>query len=151
MNNNRDILTLMKNVAVKAVLATKPVNLVQGEVISINPLTIQIDQKLVLPRECLKIPQYLTDYKVNIEINTATEDTTLNTQHTHEINYSDATINGSSTQKTTSETGEFESTHKHTIVGTKEIVFKNALKVGDNVLLIREQGGQTYFVVDRVV
>ena len=151
MSNDRNLLTLIKDVAVKAVLATKPVNLVQGEVISVNPLNIQIDQKLILPRECLKIPQYLTDYKVNIEINTATEDTTLNTEHTHEINYSDDTINGSSKKNTTSEIGKFESTHKHAVVGTKEIVFKNALKVGDNVLLIREQGGQTYFVVDRVV
>jgi hypothetical protein len=34
---------------------------------------------------------------------------------------------------------------------TKEITVKNGLKKGEKVLLGMENGGQTYFVIDRVV
>ena len=40
--------------------------------------------------------------------------------------------------------------HKHNITGTKTITINNALKVGDNLALLRQQGGQGYFILDRI-
>ena len=34
--------------------------------------------------------------------------------------------------------------------GRKSMTIRNALKVGDNVALLRKQGGQQYFIVDRI-
>ena len=42
-------------------------------------------------------------------------------------------------------------THNHTIIGRKKIIIHNSLKVNDEVLLLRMQGGQKYIVIDKVV
>lgn len=36
------------------------------------------------------------------------------------------------------------------ITGRKKIIIHNALKVGDKVMLLQEQGGQKYIVLDKV-
>ena len=41
--------------------------------------------------------------------------------------------------------------HSHSISGKHTITIHNALQEGDLVLLIRQQGGQKFIVVDRVV
>lgn len=33
---------------------------------------------------------------------------------------------------------------------TKTVTVKNALKIGDKVALLRKQGGQSYFILDRI-
>lgn len=40
--------------------------------------------------------------------------------------------------------------HNHILIGKKKITIHNALMVGDDVVLIRQQGGQKYIVVDRI-
>lgn len=40
--------------------------------------------------------------------------------------------------------------HNHAVTGTKEVVIHNQLKAGDEVLLIRQQRGQKYIVIDRI-
>lgn len=40
--------------------------------------------------------------------------------------------------------------HNHAIIGRKSITVHNGLVVGDEVILIRQQGGQKYVVVDRI-
>ncbi len=39
--------------------------------------------------------------------------------------------------------------HNHAISGTKKLTIHNRLAAGEEVLLIRKQGGQNYIVVDR--
>ena len=45
---------------------------------------------------------------------------------------------------------ETAESHAHKVSGKKEVTVHGALKVGDKVALLRKQGGQSYFVVDRV-
>ena len=45
---------------------------------------------------------------------------------------------------------ETASVHQHAIKGKKKITVHNGLVVGDEVFLIRQQGGQKFIVVDRV-
>ena len=40
--------------------------------------------------------------------------------------------------------------HAHALSGTKTITINNALKIGDKVALLRKQGGQSYFILDRI-
>lgn len=40
--------------------------------------------------------------------------------------------------------------HNHEYKGTKEFIINNALQTGEKVVLIREQGGQKYLVIDRI-
>lgn len=39
----------------------------------------------------------------------------------------------------------------NSIKGTKEMTVRNALKTGDEVILLKKKGGQKYLVLDRVV
>ena len=40
--------------------------------------------------------------------------------------------------------------HAHGVSGKKTITIHNALQVGDKVALLRKQGGQSYFILDRI-
>ena len=46
---------------------------------------------------------------------------------------------------------ETEEGHTHKIQGVKKVKFKNAVKSGDKVILIKQQGGQKYVVLDKVI
>ena len=61
MLNITDLVRLIKKTAIDAVNATDPVAIRYGEVISINPLQIRIDQKLVLGKEQLKLTKTVVD------------------------------------------------------------------------------------------
>lgn len=40
--------------------------------------------------------------------------------------------------------------HKHDIINKKKMLIHNSLMEGDELVLIRQQGGQKYIVIDRV-
>lgn len=40
--------------------------------------------------------------------------------------------------------------HSHVVSGNKTMTIHNALKTGDKVALLRKQGGQSYFILDRI-
>lgn len=42
------------------------------------------------------------------------------------------------------------SEHTHSVSGKHSITIHNALKVGDKIALLRKQGGQSYFILDRI-
>ena len=54
-------------------------------------------------------------------------------------------------EEETEEETEAEQGHKHKIKGKKKITVDNSLKVGDIVLIAREQGGQRFIVIDKAV
>lgn len=68
---------------------------------------------------------------------------TPSTAHTHDV------------AENTTEGGGFScnnsGTHVHGYVGRKTFLVHNALVAGEEVLLMRMQGGQNYLVIDRVV
>ena len=41
--------------------------------------------------------------------------------------------------------------HEHALSGEKKMTIHNSLVKGDDVVLLRQQGGQKYIVIDRVV
>jgi hypothetical protein len=121
-----DFLKLMKKTAVEAVNASNPANMVFGKVISISPLKIKIDQKLILTSAHLVLSRNVTDYRLSVTMNHTTE-----------------SASGGSGESS------FAS-HTHDIKGKKELTVHNALTVGEEVILMQVSGGQKYIVIDRI-
>lgn len=93
-----------------------------GEVISESPLQIKIEQRLTIDEELLILTRNVTDYTVKANI------------------------------RFDMSTGSTES-HHHSISGTHTMpmTVKNGLQEGETVLLLRQDGGQKFIVIDRVV
>ena len=154
MHDSNDLVKLIKRAAIDAVNASKPCNLVFGTVTSISPLQINVEQKMTLGSAQIVLSRNVTDYKVKIDIDAETENgADIDLTHTHE--YAGTTGSYNSHSHNYSGTTESDSVtniaHSHKFKGTKEITIKNALVVGDEVIMIRMQGGQKYIVMDKVV
>lgn len=122
-----EFLNIIKTSAAEAVEAAQPVKLVIGEVMSADPLQIQIDQKITLTSEFLVLCREVTDYEVEMTVDHMTEKM--------QGNGKDPSF----------------SSHAHPYKGRKVFKVHKKLLVGEKVLLAAMQGGQTYFVIDRVV
>ncbi|MBN3523097.1 DUF2577 domain-containing protein [Paenibacillus apiarius] len=60
------MLDIIKKAGAGAVEASSPVALLYGEVLSVSPLQVQIDQRFTLPASALVITEQLKEYKVHI-------------------------------------------------------------------------------------
>lgn len=135
MFDMNDFLKLIKKTAVDAVVASKPANMTFGKVISASPLKIKVDQKLILTSAQLVLSRNVTDYRLSVTVDFTTED------HSHTHSISDTYSGGGSASN---------NTHHHDIKGKKELTVHNALKVGEEVILMQMSGGQKYIVIDRI-
>lgn len=108
-----------------------------GTVEEVSPLKIRIDQKHLLYEDDLKLSHLVKDYYVDITVQHSTDSIygSWDTNHSHP-NVSPATI---------------PIDHEHEYKGRKKILIHSGLLKGEKVILLRQQGGQMYYVVDRVV
>lgn len=162
-----DIVQLIKKAAVEAVNASDPVSVVYGMVESVNPLRINVEQKMVLSSEFLILTNAVKDYYVDMTVSHRTDTTVLNANHSHETD-----INGSitvtskieppedgknvvsevnDTKITTINTVQIDLSHSHSYSGTKRFLVHNGLKIGEKVVMLRIQGGQKFIVLERLV
>lgn len=126
---------IMKRAAIDANEANQPTDLRFGTVTSVSPLKVQVTNLFTIPESLLIVPEKLTDYTIDVTMNWET------TSYTHTHGISDTYTGGGSASS---------DTHNHSTVGRKSIIIHNALKVGDKVALIRKQGGQAFYILDRV-
>lgn len=124
-----ELVNTLKRAAVEAVEAGKPVNVYFGEVVSASPLKINVEQKMILGEKQLILSRNVTDFKTKI-----TAGNIKNYYYTGDVNSGTAPVSPS---------------HVHA-VGTIEVTVHNGLAVGDEVILIRQQEGQRFIVVDRI-
>lgn len=117
------LLDIMKRTSMDAISNAQMCDLRYGTVVSIDPLKIRVTNVLTLPESLLVVPQHLTEHKMKITLNV-------------------------DTSYASGEEGSFN--HKHDIKKKTEIIIHNALEVGDKVAMIRKQGGQSYYILDRV-
>lgn len=129
MPDANGLVDTLKRAAVEAVKAGKPVNVYFGEVVSASPLKINVEQKMILGEKQLVLSRNVTDFKTKI-----TAGNIKNYYYTGDVNSGTAPVSPS---------------HVHA-VGTIEITVHNGLAVGDGVILIRQQEGQRFIVVDRI-
>lgn len=117
---------LVKQAAVEAVEATKPVQYLFGKVISVSPLKIQVSAKSIYTEKMLILTRNVTDFEVDITVSHVTENR----------------AGGSGDPAFAS--------HNHDYKGKKKFKVHNALIVGDEVVLGRVQGGKRFVVLDRI-
>lgn len=134
MPDANELVKTIKKAAVEAMDASKPVNVFFGEVISVKPLKINVEQKMVLGEAQLVLTENVKELKTTIEISGETE--TALSAHKHKYQDEDTT--------------EVNLSHQHKIASKKEVTIKKGLAKGDNVVLIRQQEGQKYIVLDRI-
>lgn len=135
-----DMLKLIKQAGMQAVEQSAPAAVQLGTVRQINPLIITVEQHLDIPAEFLLLTDNVRDHWVDTTVDHFTEnDAYLDTTHAHTRNPPEA--------------GEdsFDSTHKHAYKGRKPFLVHYGLQVGEQVILLRVQGGQKFIVLNRVV
>lgn len=131
-----ELVKTIKKAAIEAVEATKPVAVLFGKVTSASPLQINVEQKMTLGATQLILSRNVTEHTVEMTVNHYTES---ETKHTHGIK--DTYTGGGSSEPTS---------HLHAYKGRKTFTVHNGLVVGDEVILVRQQGGQKYVVWDRI-
>lgn len=143
MPDYSELLNTMKKAASEAVEAGKPVNVCFGKVTNTSPLQILVDQKMTLGASQLVLSRNVTEYTTMVTVQWETEKET--TTHKHDVEGSDS--EGDTIDLTT---GTQSAKHKHDIEGTKQMTVHNQLEKGEEVILLRMQGGQKYIVLDRI-
>ena len=130
MPDATELTKAIKKAASKAIKAEKPVEVCFGKVTSASPLQILVDQKFTLGAAQLVLTRYVTDFKALITVGII-----------QNYYYVGTPPNAS--------TVPVDPSHRHAI-GKIEITVHNGLVVGDEVILIRQQDGQKYVVVDKI-
>ena len=133
----------IKTTALEVIESTKPVNVYFGEVQFTNPLKINVEQKMLLGENQLILTRNVTDHETMVTVNWETEESL--DKHSHIVKGKDS--NNDDIGLTTDEKNL---SHTHTLSGSKQITIHNGLDVGDNVILIRQQEGQKFIVLDRI-
>lgn len=158
-----DLVKGIKKAAMDAVKSGQPSDFCFGKVTNVSPLKIQLDQKLILGSAQLVLSRNVTDFELQISIKDSTESTSLNASHTHNArmdvnvnseltpNDNNVTVTNTVTGNITIDAASSDSSHSHSISGKKTITVHNSLKVNDEVILLKQSGGQKYLVIDRVV
>lgn len=157
-----DIIQTIKKAALDAIGNSSPTSVMYGIVTNIKPLEIQIEQKLILTSEFLILTKNVIDYEIEVSINWDTQESNINTTHTHNINGNievnsiiepetqNQSINNQIINNLEIENKDIESIHEHLITGKKKITIHNALKQNEKVILLQQQGGQKFIVLDKI-
>ncbi len=170
MLDTNDLLISIKKAAKEAVDAGQPSDFCFGRVTSQKPLKISVEQKMILTSAQLVLTRNVTDYSVEMTVNHTTDNSLdVNMQHSHVLNGQIEAFSGStdiggnddphmhSYSHSHSFTGIAENSnsvnlsHSHGYTGRKAFTVHNGLKVGEEVVLMKQKGGQKYLVLDRVV
>ena len=156
---------VIKKMAVGANDANAPTSVLFGTVTSINPLEITVEQKLKLTKEFLVLTKNVKDYTVDVSVDWGTESKSLNANHNHTLS-GDISVSSSAevnpnpdniavniknevSKNIEVEQKNIDLAHSHSITGKKTMTIYNGLKLNDNVILIQQQGGNNFVVLDK--
>lgn len=134
MPDYNELVKAIKQAGSEAVEARGPAQICFGKVTSASPLQILVDQKMTLGAAQLVLTRNVTEHEILVTVEWETEKELSG--HTH-------TIEGKETEETNLE-------HMHEVTGKKKVLIHNALLAGEEVILLRQQGGQKYIIIDRV-
>lgn len=120
------LVKLLKQLSNDTINNSEPFEYRKGKVETIAPLTVRIDQKILLEEDELILTHLVKDYEVDISVSHETKEFELVENLPTDIK-----------------------THKHEYKGRKKIKIHQGLKVGEEVILLKVQGGQNYILLDR--
>lgn len=135
------LIDIMKRAALDASDAAKFADLRYGTVVSVNPLKVQITNQFSIPESMLIVPKHLTNYTIECLFEQPYQSLSGTTGISDTLSTETDKIKNHTHPVTLSSSGSSQST---------SITLKNALKVGDKVALLRQQGGQSYFILDKI-
>lgn len=150
MSDSNDLLKMIKQSAVDAVEASKPVNVTFGTVISVSPLQIQVEQKLILQKEQLILSRNVTKHTISVTTKVDTENTSVEYDFSHDHTFNLEANGENVTGNIDNKELKQSKSHKHTINATFNVTLNTDLKANEKVILIRIQKGQQYLVLDRI-
>lgn len=130
------IYSLIQKISSNVFEAKKPCECYFGIVRSVGPLTIFVEQKILLEEPDLILTNAVKDHYVDITVNHLTDTYSGDWDTTH--SHPDA---GS---------GSIPQDHIHSYTGKKKIMVHNGLKVGEKVILLMVARGQKFIVLDRI-
>ena len=141
------IIETIKIAALDAIENSKPADLRFGTVSSISPLKVKISNDFIIPESLLIVPEHLTDHGLyaNVGGSTSNSDNT-NSSVTMKVEGETLMISTSGTTTVATETTEEEVE----VVNNRTLTVYNSLNIGDKVVLLRNQGGSSYLILDRV-
>lgn len=123
---NDDLPNVLRSLVRQTVQAMNPSDFILGVVTSESPLLIRIDDKRELDEDFLILSDNVRDYAVDIEV--------MHTTENRSGGGGDAAF----------------ASHNHDYTGRKKIIVYNGLKVGEQVIMFRQSGGQLFYVADRI-
>lgn len=141
---------MVKQAAVDAVNANEPMALKIGEVVSVAPLKISLNQKITVPASQLLLTNAVRDYTVYETVDHTTDTALGGISLSHKHAYSGTTSGDDAYSGDTENAGAVALDHSHTYKGRKKFIVHLGLKVGEKVLLLRCDGGQKFIVLDRL-
>lgn len=118
---------LVKGIANSVFNSRQPTDLYFGTVTKISPLEVTLDQKTVLTKDFLVLCRGVTEYTLDETVN-------------HMVEKMQGGAHAPSFQA-----------HDHQYVGRKQFTLHLGLVLGDKVALLKQQGGQKFLIIDRVV
>ena len=135
------ILNIVKQASLDAMENAQMCDLRYGKVVSVSPLKVQITQQFIIPESLLVVPQHLTTYKLECTISKPSKSISGETEKSEDLKNEEDPLK--------------KHTHKFSVTlpaseAKQTITVHNGLKVGDKVALVRKQGGQSYFILDRI-
>ena len=124
-----DMVKVLQRAAVEAVRASKPTEVTHGKVVSTEPMQIMVDQKITLGELQLDCGETMEEYMAETELEIEEIDLALTME-----------IDGKTVTAKVKGSGK--------MIGKMKA--RRSLDVGDEVILIRKQGGQNYIMYDKV-
>lgn len=152
------IIDIIKRASLDAVDNAQMCDIRYGTVTSVKPLKVYVTNNFTIPEKLLIVPEHLTDYQVEFTFDNESDDAEEVAQYVEHYWRMPMPVGGplmkniEIPRQGTDKFVIFKPTP--TLTGSKKpkhkITIYNALKVGDKVALLRKQGGQSYFILDRV-
>ena len=113
----------------EAVRASKPTEVTRGKVVSTEPMQIMVDQKITLGELQIDCGEAMEEYMAETELEIGEMDLDLTME-----------IDGKTVAAKVKGIGK--------MIGKMKV--RRSLDVGDEVILVRQQGGQKYIMYDKV-
>lgn len=131
------LIEVIKIAAMDAIENNKPCDLRFGTVSSISPLKVKVSNDFIIPEQLLIVPQHLTDHSILTNVGSGGDGSVT------------MVVEGETLVITTSNV-ETDTTEYVEVVDERTLTMYNGLEVGDNVVLLRNQGGSSYLILDRI-
>lgn len=144
------LIEIMKIAALDAMENNKPTDLRFGTVTSVDPLKVMISNDFILPESLLIVPEHLTDYSVLANVGNSTGDNTPSGSSSIDIRVEGETLIINTNVINTVSTIDEDDIESVDPVDDRTLTMYNGLQVDDNVVLLRNQGGSSYLILDRI-